>query len=208
MAQFDFYGNDTDSLAALHALLDPGDVRVTPSLNYHTAHPRSYRGVENELLEALKINRRLFITGRFSKRPLHLEQVEGGDYSGTYVITEREGGPALSISLPMAKRLDGKICHLGPGDLFCHNVFWDDDGTEYKAPDDIKQAYVTLRKRLKSVVKRRHIGEDHVWVGDGGLKLVEEGKALILINGNWVDAEGTLVKSNVQGRKTGRNGNY
>jgi hypothetical protein len=197
MAEFHFYGSDCDNRRIIDSILDFGDIRLTPSLNYPTICPTAYSKVEDGLLEALTVNRRLYITGSFSREPLRLQIVKGGKYDGTYVVEERLGGPAMSISLPMCKVLDNVMYHLGPGTLFCQNVFWSDDGGEHKAPTEVKAAYVALRDRIKSQLGRHQIGNENVYIGQDGFTLLQQGKAWVLSNGNWLDAFGRVVKSNL-----------
>jgi len=197
MAEFHFYGSDHDSLRVIDAILDGGDIWLTSSLNYPTRYAKAFSKVENGLLESLKVNRRLNITGSFSREPLRLQEVKGGKYDGTCIVEERLGGPAMSISLPMCKLLDQNMYHLGPGSLFCQNVFWGDDGGEYNAPTEVKAAYAILRKRIKSVLCRQRVSDETVYIGRDGFELLEQGKAWILSNGSWLDASGAVVKSNL-----------
>jgi hypothetical protein len=202
MAQFDFYGSQEDWYPVLEALLERPDIRLTPGRNYTTMHPKAYSEIDDSLRENLREVRRFFITGDFSKHPLWLREYRRTDYAGVYSIDERRGGPALSLTLPMCNKLDERFLYLGPGDLFCHNIFWSDDD-EYKAPPDVKAAYVELRKRVRSRLKKRQIADETIWIGDGGIGLLDRGEALILRNGNWLDASGRFVKSNTRGAAKG-----
>lgn len=197
MAEFHFYGSDNDSRRIIDAIFDCGDMRLTPSLNYPTRCPKAFCKIEDGLLEAIAVNRRLYITGAFSRQPLRLQEVKGGKYDGTYVVEGRLGGPAMSISLPMCKLIEQNMYHLGPGNLFCHNVFWSDDGGEYKVPADVKAAYAALCKQIKSALERHRVGDKTFYIGKDGFQLLERGKAWLLENGSWIDASGVIVKSNL-----------
>src|SRR5215469_14778406 len=106
MAEFDFYGSEEDAYRALGAILQRPGIRLTPSRNYTTTHPKAYAEIDESLRESLRINRQLYITGDFSACPIRLSEVRAGKYAGTYVVDEYRGGPVMSVSLPMWKKLD------------------------------------------------------------------------------------------------------
>src|SRR5262249_17096212 len=158
MADFYFYGSHEDSLAVLRALLEKGDIVATANTNYPTRRLKSFRRLSPALLEALAINSMLFLTGPFSKAPLRLWKLDGGKYAGTYCIEQRHGGPALAISMPICKKLDGVIWHLRRGELYYQKHYFDDASQQWLRPsDELKAWHAALVKRIKPALKRTRI---------------------------------------------------
>jgi hypothetical protein len=197
MAEFNFYGSQEDAMAVLRNVLEPGQVEVVPDLSHTSAKPKLFRKATAELLHALTINRGMYLTGSFSRNPLFLKKITRGKYSGRFHIDLTRGGPAMSLALPFCKKLEGEMWHLGPGSLFYPRCYWDDAITQAIRPsDELKAAYTSLVKIIKSALLRRHIGK-HVWIGREGLSLLEQQQALILVNGKWLNGKGRTVKSNI-----------
>jgi hypothetical protein len=196
MAEFNFYGSLKDSVWVLERLTQQGDLSLTPCLNFATRHPSSYHRLDQGLLKALNINRRLFITGPFSRAPLSLREVKGGEYSGTFSIDETRGGPALSITIPMCQQRDDKLWYLAPGDVFYPPEYWDDASNQPVIPTlAVKEAFSAIVGVIKSQFRRVKIHKS-VWIGPEALCLLDESKALILIEGKWCSRQGDLVKLN------------
>ena len=197
MAEYHFYGAQEDTLRVLAKILEDGAYWLIPSTNYLEKKVKAHTAMSPDLLHALSINRRLYIGGFFSRQPVCFMKLDGGKCAGTYVVDQKRGGPLLSVSLPMCKKLDEKIWHLGPGDLFCPPYFWDDAAHKGIAPSpETKKVYAHLKKLIKGTLRQATIGKP-VWIGEAGLSLLEQRQALILMNGQWVTISGEFVKSNL-----------
>ncbi len=197
MAEFHFYGSYDDTLQILQALLRYDGIAFTPRLNYPGPIPPSFHDVTNELRDAIHINRGLILTGPFSETPLVLQEITGGKYDGTFVLDTTRGGPFLELELPMCKKLDGVHWHLGPGSLFHPREFWDESGNNrIPLSGSSKAAYEFLVNAIKSVVRRKKIGESTRWIGPSAISLLDRAEALILVQGNWLSSNGEVVKSN------------
>src|SRR5262249_6524940 len=136
--------------------------------------------------------------GPFSKAPLRLWKLDGGKYAGTYCIEQRHGGPALAISMPICKKLDGVIWHLRRGELYYQKHYFDDASQQWLRPsDELKAWHAALVKRIKPALKRTRIDKE-LWIGKHALSLLQRGEALIQVYyGEWLDFAGNVVKSDI-----------
>jgi hypothetical protein len=101
----------------------------------------------------------------------------------------------------MCKKLDGLVKHLGPGYLFHPKEYWHIEKLEPIAPSGaLKLAYRDLVRRIRSTLVNKRVGRSTLWMGPDAISLLAKAEAIILHNGNWLDKDGGIVKSNLPGK--------
>lgn len=184
MAEFSFFGSEEDRNAIMQDILATGMYTFIGNRSCSEPKPFLFKKVDQALLDNIKVNKMLFISGPFSKSPLVMEETVGGEYDGTYSVDEMQGGPLLILSLPAVLCEDGFI-ELIPGDLSYLKFYFDTDGEAVSPSDEIKAHYKSLTKLIKKYLVRFKI-EDTEWIGSDALNLLKTGKAKILSNGKML----------------------
>jgi hypothetical protein len=209
MAQFHFYGSNVDTFEVLQVITEPGDIALTPALNYPTFRAKSFRSVEDGLLEALGKSPLLYVTGPFSLAPVKLRRSASNKSTGRWVINhrcentinEKYGGPAFTLTIPLSLKRGKEMTRLSPGSLFRQRQFYNEETKQHSpVPDDLRSAYDDVLSRIKKVVKRRTIAGVRIWSGPDAHELLLSRKAIILVAGNWLNADGKVVVSNLRPR--------
>ncbi len=183
MAEFRFYVAPDDRIQILHDILNDGSFSVTPNLNFPTSVPITYKLLTADLIEAVELNPRVYITGTFSS-PLSLQRIDKGAYEGTFVVEDTRGGPSLSLTMPVGK-IESEVRKIPPSSLFQPPQMWDEKHVRFvPAPDRLKQAY----KTLKMIIGRRLCKLSQCptcWLGNTAHNLYDMKRAAILVDGKW-----------------------
>jgi hypothetical protein len=209
MAEFFFYGTNVDAVRVLKSLIAMGGVSVIPDKLYEGPPVEEYDTLEDHVLPELLRAPRLYVRGGFGSAPLRLRQLDAGPAAGKWHIPfevadnlgSEFGGPVLSLSVPGCNERSGCL-YLYPGDFYRPRRYWDKRArADCPVPEDIKQAYEAMVRRIKAVLSRKKIGRHTEWIGADAYEKLVDGKALILINGYWLKRDGTVVKSNRPGER-------
>jgi len=191
MAEFSFYGSARDRLLVLESILRLRSHVLVSNTNHSTPIPRTFAKVDDELLQALSVNKCFHIIGPFSTEPVKMREVKGGPRDGTFRVDELRGGPLLTLLLPTCK-VENNVVRLDPGCLWRHRFYVEDRAGQPQpvAPtEDVKKGYAQIVAQLKPHLpkRKRWMGER---IGNDGVEELEQGKAVILVNGKWYSRDG------------------
>jgi hypothetical protein len=130
-----------------------------------------------------------YITGSFTKEPPYLSDIAGEFFP----ISPEYDGPILSLTTPPLHRIENGMRELVPGYLMHPRAYWDHAiTTARKVPDEVKAAYADIIKTIKLHLIRRKFDKS-LWIGQYAAKQLDDGKAIILSNGNWWDGKGNFL---------------
>jgi hypothetical protein len=191
MAEFRFYGVAEDVEGIFCSLSERGDVGFIPERSYPTPEYIVLNAVRTEAERELSQNRCWYLVGSFTKKPPYISKIVDNYYS----MWLQYGGPVLQLIMPPLHRFDENgIRELVPGNLSHPREYWEKTTkTSYKVPDDVKAAYTDIIKTIKLHLVRRKF-DQYLWIGKYAAKQLDEGKAIILSNGNWWDGKGKFIK--------------
>jgi hypothetical protein len=153
---------------------------------YPSPHCSQYGAADDELLQEIYNGmRRVFLVGGFTSRGLPLQQQESGPKVGHYFVDISYLGPVMSLQFPGSFTEDG-VCRLLCATLHHPARYWDLDTGECSRPSpELRAAYRSVKALIHERLARVNLTEP-VWMSDGVLSLLENGKATALVNGNWV----------------------
>jgi hypothetical protein len=188
VAEFEFYGDEEDCAAVATAVLTDSSYWLLANVCYE--HPVAFqiRSMNVEFTRYLKINRKMFVTGPFT-RGLSWQKLSEGRWAGHYVIRPEYDGPLIPIRFPgVAHWAHGAAYLAGLIDLRT-SAYSPMLGMAVPPNDEAKVAFRDVVKRVKSLCRRVDVAGTRVWVGRsllqcaslaGGPRLIVNGAAVSL----------------------------
>jgi len=118
--------------------------------------------------------------------------MKGGKYDGTYSISLDYTINLWSFVVSGYYPVDGHI-RIMPANFYMPRCYYDKNHHSIKVSDEVRVLYADVLKLIKSHLKRINIGGT-TWIGPEALKLIQEGKGLMLRKGNWLDGTGRIIQ--------------
>jgi hypothetical protein len=194
MAEFRFYGDETDDVAILKAAFSISGNLLTPDLKYPRKKCSYYSSLSGDLLASLQSTRRLFVTGDFTVDGLCLSDVSLDDQRPVFVVKPESSEQTFSLTLPSSIRSDGQTS-FGPGLLFLPREYIGDQ-SGVRPTDSTAEAYAATKRAIKRLMASKTIGRRKVTLTQKAKTTLEEDNAVILLDGWWVSGKGVKVRSN------------
>jgi hypothetical protein len=194
MSEFYFYINTEEREIILEALLNGHGFKITPARNYPTQSPIFFEKPSSELIANFNINPCCYLSGYFSTHPIRMTRLKSGSYAGTYVVTENEGGPILSLRL-RASHFENELEMLSPSCLSYPSYLLNNNLQKIPQTEELKSAFMTARRLIKKYCKPIRVLKTS-WIGRKAHEDFITGKSAILSNGVWIKASGETVRNN------------
>jgi hypothetical protein len=195
MAEFKFYGCDEDFGELVSAVLAPRGNVLTPDIEYLSKQYPSFSSVQ-ALETCASPNRQYFVTGRFTLEPLTLIDVSTDDEQPAFTVALHSSYQAFSLSLPSTRHCMGKIL-LGPGLLHLPRAYFSEEFSA-KPDEPTREAYEDVKRTLKSRLVTKRVNQHRLLITKRAKELLDANKALILVQGWWLDNSGEKVWSNLK----------